>query len=136
MDKKELIEVVLNNKEIAEECLRELLVDVLTNLKTLNARKIDNDIEGLKNGTSFDELFVDKETSMKMYEYSKMLTMLIKVAKNGIEKTFEELDEVVNDNVIPKEYTSFLESVVNMYCRYVNEKLIFLNNNTENGGAN
>lgn len=131
----ELIDFVTNHEDVADECLRELTYDVLTKIKELNIRKIDKDLEGLKNGTDFSELFNDKETSLDLLEQNKILMMLIKIAKNGITKTFEELKEIDEDKKIDPLYVMFLGSIVGMYCRYVQEKVELLNGKTTNNGG-
>lgn len=131
----ELIDFVTNHEDVADECLRELAYDVLTKIKELNIRKIDKDLEGLKNGTDFSELFNDKETSLELFEQNKILMMLIKIAKNGLTKTFEELKEIDEDKQIDNTYVKFLGSIVGMYCRYVQEKVELLNGKTTNNGG-
>lgn len=131
----ELIDLVIEHKDVADECLRELAYDVLTKIKELNIRKIDKDLEGLKSGTDFSELFNDKETSLDLLEQNKILMMLIKIAKNGITKTFEELKEIDEDKKIDPLYVEFLGSIVGMYCRYVQEKVELLNGKTTNNGG-
>lgn len=134
---KEIIKIVLENKEVADDCLRELTCDVLTKIKELNARKIDTDLEGLKNGTPFKDLFNQKDITIELYEQSKILTIFIKIAKNGIEKIFEELNEMDNDKKIDPAFTMFANSVVEMYGTYVREKVKFLNGeSTQTGGVN
>lgn len=131
----ELIDFVIEHKDVADECLRELAYDVLTKIKELNAKKIDMDLEGLKNGTPFDELFNNKEITLDLYEQDKILILLINIAKKGIAETFIKLKELDENKTADENFVKFLGSVVGMYYRYVQEKVELLNGKTTNNGG-
>lgn len=132
----EMIEYVLEHKDVADKCLRELLIDTLNRIKELNVHKIDNDLEGLKKGLDFDVLFNSEEISLELFEQNKILMVLINIARTGIIKTFENLKDINEDKEGNKEFSKFLLSVLRMYIRYVKEKVALLNNEVKSDNLN
>lgn len=131
-NRKEMIEFILNNTDVADKCLRDLLRDVLTTIKELNAEKIDKDLEGIANGEDYTELFNDKEINAQLADYSQVLMILIKIARKGIETTFKELAEVEKDESIDDSITAYYKSIIDMYCEYVRIKANHPNENISN----
>lgn len=102
----ELVNIVMENEEVADKCLRQLMCNTLENLKLLNAQKIDRDIKNLNDGKDYNEIFNSQDINLEMFKWEQKLKLYMQVAKRGFYELYEGLSESFKDANLKEEQKS------------------------------